>query len=258
MLPFVSQCQEWLWENKGALSYLVDQRHMTPDSIIESGVGYFPSRAPFSGDWMKADDVAQMRGRIVVPIYSEFGSLVGMASRATDPNKKGWWNTRFPKASHLYGFNVARKSIFEHNKAYVFEGYFDRIIMAQYGLQNSVAVMSSSLAIRRVGMLARYCEKLCLCFDTDENDSGFLGVLKSLADMYSVGIGSAHSNWELTMVKLPKGEDPDEFTIKNGLDAFLSLERSIPEEKLKLAGRAHDELKWKNKKKKNEEHPDGK
>ena len=249
MLQFVSKCQAWLSENPEVMEYLVELRHMTPNSIKEFQIGYFPRNAwfdPIPGD---PPELCQLRGRVIIPILSEFGKIVGIAGRIPDPNEKGWWNTKFVKGSHLYGFNSARKSIFENNKTYVFEGYMDRIILAQYGLTNSVSAMSTNLGMRRIGLISRYCDKVCLCFDTDQNDSGLIGFFKTLADMYSVGIGMDPSSWEITRIKLPVKVDPDDFVAEHGMEAFLSLEKPIPEELLKKAESAHEELKYRLQKK---------
>jgi len=244
MKSFLAKCQSWLLEDESVMSYLLDERGMNRKSIAASGIGFFPPKVPFTINPNDPKEWIKLRGRIVVPIRSEFGQLVAMAGRVPDPKEKGWWNTSFVKSSHLYGFDMARRLIFEKNKAYLFEGYFDRIIMAQHGLENSVAVMGTNLGLRRIGMLARYCTRVCVCFDTDKNKAGFLGCLKTLADMYSVGIGRQPSPWEVTMIRLPVGEDPDDFVSKHGLDAFFALEEEIPQEKLETAEKAHEALKW--------------
>jgi len=244
MVSFVAQCQTWLAEDQSVMSYLMDNRHMNKASIASSGIGFFPYKAQFTPTSNDQKELHKMRGRIIIPIRSEFGQLVGIAGRVPDPKEKGWLNTSFTKSAHLYGFDAARKHIFEKNKVYLFEGYFDRIIMAQHGLDNSSAVMGTNLGLRRIGMIARYCTRVCVCFDTDSNKAGFLGCLKTLADMYSVGIGRQPSPWEVTMIRLPVGEDPDDFVFKNGIDAFFALEEEIPQVKLETAEKAHEALKW--------------
>jgi DNA primase catalytic core len=242
MLSFVEQCQQWLSESPAVMDYLMERRHLTPESIKESKIGYFPVNAhyPFPP---KAQEL-KLKNRITVPIFSEFGKVVGIAGRIPDPKEKGWWNTSFSKSSHLYGFSDARQSIFKNNKAYVFEGYLDRIVLSQNGLANSVAAMSTNLGIRRLGLLSRYCDQLCLCFDTDQNEAGFAGCLRTLADMYMMGIGIPPSSWKITMITLPVKVDPDDFVFQNGLDAFLALEKPISEQQLKVAGKAYELLKY--------------
>jgi DNA primase len=249
MLDFVSYCRKALLTDQAALRYLTQERHVSMASVEAFGLGFCPSNPDF--DMRGRRELDALRGRITVPIYSEFGRLVCIAGRVPDPKVKGWWNTQFVKSSHLYGFNHARQHIFMRNKGYVFEGYLDRIILAQCGLPNSVAVMSADLGMRRVGLLARYCDRLCLCFDTDANDAGLLGLLKSLEQLYSVGFGTNPAldaqdgmmSPSLSMIRLPVGVDPDEFVMKEGLDAFLSLEKPLSIQQLKAAGAAVEALK---------------
>ena len=244
MWEFVHQCQEWLLKSPSVLSYLGEQRHFTQASLDAAKIGYFPRWAEFKPLPNDPPELNRLRGRVIVPVFSEFGKMVvGIAGRIPDPAVKGWWNTTFRKSSYLYGLESARREMFAKSKAYVFEGYFDRLFMAQSGLPNSVAAMSTRLGVRRVGLLARYCEEICLCFDTDANDAGALGTLQTLADMYSIGVGEFP--WKVTMVKLPVGEDPDDFVHAHGLDAFLALERPLSAEVLKHAERAYEQLKWK-------------
>jgi DNA primase len=244
MLSFVTQCQAWLSESPEAMSYLAKERLLTPETILEAKLGFFPKNANYIKLENYPIELERLRGRIVVPIFSEFGTIVGFAGRVPDKSVKGWWNTRFMKSSILYGFNDARKSIYEKNKGYVFEGYFDHIALSQHGLTNSVAAMSTNLGVRRIGLLARYCDRLCICFDTDQNDSGLLGMFRTLDDMYAIGIGMQPSTWQLTTIQLPVKIDPDEYVEQYGLDAFLALEKPIGEDLLKNAEKAYTQLKW--------------
>lgn len=244
MLSFLNQCQEWLSQSPNAMAYLTEERLLTPETIQENKIGFFPKRANYSINDDLPEEIEHLRGRIVVPIFSEFGKIVGFAGRVPDPQVKGWWNTRFTKSSVLYGFESSRKEIYLQNKAYLFEGYFDKIAMVQHGLLNSVAAMGTNLGVKRIGLLARYCDRICVCFDTDQNDAGLLGLLRTLADMYALGICMQPSTWQLTTVQLPVKVDPDEYISKYGLDSFLSLEKPFSEEQLKMAEQAYTQLKW--------------
>lgn len=253
MLSFVAQCQAWLSKSPEAMSYLINERHLTPETILDAKLGFFPEKANYVKLENYPVELQKLRGRIVVPIFEEFGKIVGFAGRCPDKDVKGWWNTCFAKSSTLYGFDSARKSIYEKNKGYVFEGYFDRIALSQYGLTNSVAAMSTNLGVRRIGLLARYCDRLCICFDTDQNDSGLLGMFRTLADMYAIGIGRQPSTWQLTTMKLPVKIDPDEYVQMYGLDAFLTLEKPIGEDLLKKAEQAYIQLRWRMKERQTKE-----
>jgi len=245
MWEFVQQCQAWLAQSPKAMSYLVDVRHLTPKAIADAKIGYYPESESFPQRPGYPRELGCLKGRIVVPILSEFGKVVvACAGRPPDPKAKGaWWNTARQglKSSHLYGLSEARTEMFRRNKAYVFEGYMDRIVLSQHGLPNGVAAMSTSVGIRRLGLIARYCDRVCLCFDADKNDSGQLGTLRTLADMETIGVGVFP--WRVTMIQLPKGEDPDDFVHRHGLAAFLSLERPVERKLLETAEQAYELLK---------------
>jgi len=220
------------------------------DSIKEFSLGFCPTNTSFRRDHKELE---KLKGRIIVPIFSEFGELVGIAGRVPDKTVKGWWNTSFNKSSHLYGFNWARKHIFKNNKGYLIEGYLDRIILAQNCLINSVAVMSSSLGMRRVGLMARYCDEICVCFDTDQNNAGLAGMLKTLSELHQVGFGRKPSDQidsesvceNVSMIKMPVGVDPDVYVLDNGLEKFLSLETKLSVRQMMAADAAHAELQEK-------------
>jgi DNA primase len=110
--------------------------------------------------------------------------------------------------------------------------------------------MSSNLGMRRVGLLARYCDQVCLCFDTDANDAGKLGMLKTLSELWSVKFGNDLSDADLdapyrnvSVIRMPEGVDPDEFVMKNGLDGFLALERPMTKRLMMAAEAACEGLK---------------
>jgi DNA primase len=241
MWSFVRQCQAWLAESKGAMAYLIESRNLTPASIAKFHLGYFPENARYKPLAGEPPELVRLRGRIIVPILSEFGkNVVGIAGRLPDPAVKGWWNTEFRKSSYLYGFDIARKEMFKRNKGYVIEGYFDRMALDQHGLPNSVGMMTTELGVRRIGLIARYCEEICFCLDTDANGAGQLGLLKNLSDLYDLGIGKPPTSWKITMISLPVKVDPDEFVKAHGLDAFLALEKPVGEEKMAKAGHAYE------------------
>ena len=109
------------------------------------------------------------------------------------------------------------------------------------------------LGVRRIGLLARYCDNICICFDTDQNDAGLLGLFRTLADMYAIGIGMQPSTWKLTTIHLPVKVDPDEYIEQYGLESFLALEIPIGEDLLKNAENAYTQLKWRMKERQNKE-----
>jgi len=165
-----------------------------------------------------------IRGRLVVPIYSEFGKAVGFATRvpSTLPGNT-WWNVPFKKSSHIFLLNVAREEAYKQNKIYLVEGYMDALTLYQEGIKNVGCIMGTALASRKIGLIARYCNNVCLCFDTDKNEAG------QNAQKMAISILKKFDFCEKISVidNLPVGEDPNVFVIKHGIGEFLSKERAL-------------------------------
>lgn len=165
-------------------------------------------------------------GRIIVPVFDEFGKAVGLATRKPTFQKGNtWWNLPSPfyKGNHLFLLDKSKTSAFLKNKMYIVEGYMDAIILYQNGLKNIVALMGTDLSLRKIGLIARYCENICFCFDVDKNLSGQNAKKQSIAVLDKLSVCDTISVIE----HLPVGMDPDEYVIKNGIDHLLFRERII-------------------------------
>lgn len=172
-----------------------------------------------------------INGRIILPIYGEFGDLVGFATRRPTHDKgNSWWNLPHPfkKGSHLYLMNLARKNIFDKNKVYVMEGYIDAIIAYQNGLTNVVALMGTALTSRKIGLIIRYTNNICLALDIDENQSGQKATKKSVFILNQFDFSDSISIIE----DIPVGEDPASFLLKNSLEDYLSKERKLSDKEI--------------------------
>ena len=237
------KCHNNLVEGAGrevsvAKEYL-KKRNTSNQSIVFSKIGYcntewiLPDSVSLFGADEKDEPVneskyayyisSQLRGRLIVPVYDEFGRAVGIATRKPTFEKGNtWWNlpSPFKKGEHLFLLNNSKKNIFEKNKIYLVEGYMDAIALQQYGLNNVVAVMGTALTSKKIGLIARYCNNVCICFDMDENESGqkardmSIAILKKFDFCENISIING----------LPIGEDPDVYVEKNGLESFLEKE----------------------------------
>jgi DNA primase len=177
----------------------------------------------------------KMLNKMIVPIRDDSGEIVAVATRSIVAKEKGWWNTPFRKEAYIYGMDSARNEVFHRNKVYLFEGYVDRMYLFQAGLKNSVSIMGITLTHMQAGVILRYCNRLCVCFDTDPMKNGKEGGgqsgLKRLVETFNV---SGEFD-KLSAIVLPlKGDgtayDPDEFVMDHSLQEFLSMERNIKKE----------------------------
>lgn len=216
-------------ETQLALSYLINTRGFNNQSIRQNNIGYCDTKSQLPKCLYDAHYEKFILGRIIVPIYSEFGELVSFATRSANSSIKGWWHIPFKKRSHLFLLDKSRKYIFESEKAYIMEGFIDALIAFQQGIKNVVSTMGTSLQYRRVGLLYRYCDRFCLCFDVDENNAGQDAQLKAIGELNRYGVEN------ISQIKLPVNTDPDDFILKNGIDEFYKLEQNITEEDQILA-----------------------
>jgi DNA primase len=235
---FIQECHEHLVKKKPAqaLSYL-QGRGLTGKTILDHSIGYCASRSDIpdairhfgkdNPDLEKGHGYSYfIEDKIILPIYDEFGDIVGLATR---PPKDGkdlhWWNLPFTKGNHIFLLNRARGEIFKRNKIYVMEGYMDGLMAFQNRLFNTGVIMGTALTRRKIGLIARYSEDICFCLDKDENNSGQKATMQSI-----VAVSNLNFCNRISMVDLPMGEDPASFLLKNSVEDFLALERYLTEE----------------------------
>lgn len=214
-------------ESNFALNYLVESRGLDEATIREISIGYCPKHGDVPGDTdsQKRGNYS-LNGGIIMPIRSEFNDVVALAARKPQPEEKGWWNQRFDKGNHIFLFDRARRHIYEQDKVYLVEGYFDAVIPWQYGIKNIGCLMGTTLGMRRISLISRYCENVCVMFDTDAGKDGKEGAgqkaqRRAIAELALAGIKGISS------IDMPLGVDPDQFVIKNGADALRSLEKVV-------------------------------
>ena len=215
-------------ESVSALNYLKNNRGLTEDIIRFFEIGYCSEKSEVPGATKEEKYLNRIfNGKIVVPIKSDCNDFLAFAVRSPSPNEKGWWNQPFEKNNNLFMLNKSREDVINSSKIYVFEGYFDSITLYQYGVKNVCSLMGTTLGYRKIGILARYCDKMCLCYDMDKKnentqvEAGQLARAKAISQLYQYG-------WKnISAISLPIGTDPDEYVIKNGKNAFIALERTL-------------------------------
>jgi DNA primase len=240
----VDRSHERLRSHRPAFAYLTSERGLSIDTIKREKIGVCsPEIAQEFYSALPEEEWATSRSfvvetildstRIVVPICDEVGRPVAVASRSYNPKEKGWINTPFKKDAYLYGLDSTKNQIFRRRKAYLFEGYMDKLYLQQCGLKNCVSSMGIVLNELQVGVILKYCDRLCVCFDTDPSskDGKEGGGQRGLSQLIKMHSGK----FELSAIVLPlkdngKAYDPDEYVMDHGMEAFLSLEKKIKRE----------------------------
>src|SRR5207253_5681583 len=113
----------------------------------------------------------RMRGRVIFPIVSEKGELVGFGGRTLGDEQPKYLNSPqtelFDKGATLYGIDQARAAIRAMGRATVVEGYLDVLIAHQSGIHDVIASLGTALTERQVTALKRLTRTVVLALDSD-------------------------------------------------------------------------------------------
>jgi DNA primase len=230
-----------LAETAKARDYLKG-RGMTPAFIQESGLGYAPEGWEalinhLKGQGFSVEVLEQaglvsrsergshldfLRDRLVIPIFDSRSRLIAFGGRAFGDAKPKYLNTRetalFQKGSILYGFHRAKGQL--RDGALVVEGYFDVLQLHQQGIHQAVAPLGTALTESHLQMVGRFTKRLILCFDGDA--AGLRAMEKSLKLALPMG-------FDVRLLLLPQGEDPDTWCMTLGAEAFRELMGKAPD-----------------------------
>lgn len=154
----------------------------------------------------------RFRARLMFPIKDSRGVVMGFSGRLLAENAKEAKYVNSPqtpifnKGSLLFGLDLARSAIREKSEAVLVEGEFDVLSSYQVGITNAVASKGTALTSQQVAILARLCERVILCFDTDL--AGDAASRRGIELMDIAGLS-------VKVVELGKFKDPDEFAQKD-------------------------------------------
>lgn len=115
---------------------------------------------------------AKFNQRIMFPIFSPSGKVVGFGGRVLSGNIAKYINSQqsriFNKSQLLYGYNFAKDSIFKDKKIIIVEGYIDVIMLHQAGFNNAVATLGTALTREHLPILSKGDVEILLCYDGDK------------------------------------------------------------------------------------------
>jgi len=152
------------------------------------------------------------RGRVMFPIHSISGRILGFGGRTliTDKKVAKYFNSPespiYHKSDILYGLYFAKNDIIKYDNCFLCEGYTDVISMYQSGVQNVVSSSGTSLTREQIKLIRRYTQNITILYDGDNAGikASFRGIDLILEEGMSVKV-----------VLFPEGEDPDSFAKKN-------------------------------------------
>jgi len=148
------------------------------------------------------------RGRVIFPIHSIAGKVLGFGGRTLKADKKiaKYYNSPetelYNKSKILYGLFYAKGAIIKYDSCYLVEGYTDVISMHQSGVENVVASSGTSLTEGQINLIKRYSENITILYDGDA--AGIKASFRGIDMILSHGMN-------VKVVLFPDGEDPDSY-----------------------------------------------
>ncbi|MEA2647480.1 MAG: primase [Chloroflexota bacterium] len=150
--------------------------------------------------------IDRFRGRLMIPIRDETGTLIAFGGRAMDNTPPKYMNSPqtsiYDKGRTIFGLSEARKKVQEQDRALLVEGYFDVMMAHQNGIDIAVASSGTAFTDEQVKILRRSASELLVCLDTDEAGRQ---ATRRVIEMAS------RAHMRVLVVELPNAKDPGEF-----------------------------------------------
>ena len=207
--------------NKFQLGYNPDSWDAFTKSALESS--YKQEFLEKTGLSIFKEDKAfdRFKGRIIFPIHSISGRIIGFGGRALKKDEKAKYlnspeSEIYHKGKVLYGMYFSKSAIVKNDNCLIVEGYTDVISMHQSGIENVVASSGTALGSEQIKLIGRYTKNIILLFDSDY--AGINAATKAI-DLIHV------ESMTVKVALLPEGEDPDSYTKKyggEGLTQFIN------------------------------------
>jgi DNA primase len=169
--------------------------------------------------------IDRFRNRLMIPIYRDTGSVVAFGGRAMDADQvPKYLNSPetpiYSKSRTLYGLNLTKGGIRKVGFAVLVEGYFDFAQVFQSEAAPVIASCGTALTPQQAQLLRRFTSKVVLSYDPDAAGQG--AAARSCELLVAEG-------FDVNVVVLDKGEDPDTFIRRHGAERYRErLRRSQP------------------------------
>ncbi|WP_026897108.1 DNA primase [Daejeonella oryzae] len=162
----------------------------------------------------------RFRGRVMFPIHSFTGRVIGFGGRTlkTEKSVPKYVNSPeseiYHKSNILYGLFFAKKAIREEDNCYLVEGYADVLSVNQAGVENVVASSGTSLTVEQIRLIGRFTKNITILYDGDP--AGIKASLRGLDMILEEGLN-------VKVVLFADGHDPDSYVQKFGSAAFKTF-----------------------------------
>ena len=166
----------------------------------------------------KARLLDRFRDRLMFPIIDVRGNVIGFGGRIIkkDDNAAKYLNSPetliFNKRKNLFGLNLAKKS--QQGFLILVEGNIDVVALHQFGFDNAIASLGTSLTEEQAALMTRYADQIVLIYDGDK--AGQNATQRAIPILEKAGL-------QVKVLQIEGAKDPDEFLHKFGADRFKLL-----------------------------------
>ena len=223
---------------KAALEYALG-RGMSKAILTTFGVGYAPDSWDSMVKAMQAKGYTEQelkdsglvtvsqkngnlfdrfRDRLMFPIIDVRGNVIGFGGRIikNDQDTAKYLNSPetliFNKRKNLFGLNLAKKS--KQGYLILVEGNIDVVALHQYGFDNAIASLGTSLTEEQAALMTRYADQIVLIYDGDK--AGQNATQRAIPILEKAGL-------QVKVLQIKDAKDPDEYLKKFGADKFKLL-----------------------------------
>jgi DNA primase len=215
------------------------ERGFTSDTIKKFGLGYSPEAweafskealgKGYQLEFLESTGLTivredgrmadRFRGRVMFPIHSMSGRILGFGGRILTNDKKVAKYLNSPesdiyhKSKVLYGIYQAKQTIAKNDNCYLVEGYTDVIQFNQAGIENVVSSSGTALTPDQIRLINRLTKNITVLFDGDA--AGLRASVRGIDLILEEGMN-------VKVCTFPDGEDPDSFAKKSTHESLVS------------------------------------
>jgi len=228
ILEEVNKYYQKLYVNNNITKEYIQKRGISEFSIEKFEIGYAPSSNE-TINYLKSNHYnlteaselgiidtgtnglySRFIERITFPIYGINGKIVGFGGRTITGHNAKYVNSPqtkvFNKSKLLYGYHLAKESIYKKNELIVCEGYLDVIMLHQAGFNTAVATLGTALTKDHLPLIRRGEPKIILAYDGDK---------AGLNAAYKASVMLSQGEFEGGVVIFEDGLDPADM-VKDG------------------------------------------
>jgi len=169
---------------------------------------------------------SKFRNRVLFPICNEGGKVIAFTGRTLSTDEKAgpkYLNSPetpiYSKSHVLFNLDKAKQWVRQFDYAILVEGQMDCISLFAAGIQNVIASSGTAFTELQARLLARFSKRIFVNFDPDT--AGAAAAERSLALL-------VQEDFQIKVVTLEPGFDPDLFIRRKGKQAYEETLRAAP------------------------------